>query len=79
MCQYANEKKNWTFCKKKYYNNPLFDRFSISSEILIDFGLTLFTVLIFFTDNKWSEVRRLSEKAYNLITENRKYRQSDKA
>ena len=26
------------------YNNPHFNRFSISSEILIDFGLTLFTV-----------------------------------
>ena len=26
------------------YNNPYFGRFSISSEILIDFGLTLFTV-----------------------------------
>ena len=44
MCQYANEKKNWTSCKKNIYNNPPFDRFSISSEILIDFGLTLFTV-----------------------------------
>ena len=41
MCQYANEKKNRISCKKKYYNNPHFDRFSISSEILIDFGLTL--------------------------------------
>ena len=30
---------------KEKYNNPLFGRFSISSEILIDFGLTLFTVL----------------------------------
>ena len=30
---------------KEKYNNPLFGRFSISSEILIDFGLTLFMVL----------------------------------
>ena len=65
--------------KPENYNNPLFGRFSISSEKLIDFRLTLFTVLIIFTDNRWSEVCRLSEKAYNLITGNRKYRQSDKA
>ena len=53
------------FRKPEDYNNPLFSRFSISSEILIDFGLTLFLFLITFTDNRWSEVRRQSEKPYN--------------
>ncbi len=52
--------------------------FSISSEILIDFELTLFTVLIFFTDNRWSEVRRQSEKPCNLIAGNGKHQQSVK-
>ena len=37
---------------KEKYNNPLFGRFSISSEILIDFGLTLFTVLTSSADNR---------------------------
>ena len=31
---------------EKYTLTPCFDCFSISSEILIDFGLTLFTVLL---------------------------------
>ncbi|RDU49464.1 hypothetical protein DWU89_08765 [Parabacteroides acidifaciens] len=36
--------------KKEIYNNPLFSRFSISPEILIDFELTLFMVLAFPAD-----------------------------
>ncbi|RHR56887.1 hypothetical protein DWW90_12095 [Parabacteroides sp. AF17-28] len=34
------------------YNNPLFGHFSISSEILIDFELTLFALLAFTDDNR---------------------------
>ena len=60
------------------YNNPLFYRFSISSEILIDFGLTLFMVLAFADDNRENEVPSPYRKAYNLIAENRKQQQSDK-
>ena len=52
MCQYANEKKNRISCKKNITITPIFDRISISSEILIDFGLTLFLFLITFTDNR---------------------------
>ena len=63
---------------KEKYNNPLFGRFSISSEILIDFGLTLFTVLAPLFDNRKKEVRSPFRKACKLITENRKHRQSDK-
>ena len=63
---------------KEKYNNPLFGRFSISSEILIDFGLTLFTVLTHSDDNRENEVPSPSPKAYNLIIGNRKQQQSDK-
>ena len=34
------------------YNNPFFAHFSISSEILIDFELTLFALLVFTDDNR---------------------------
>ena len=44
------EIKRLVLIKIEIYNNPLFGRFSISSEILIDFGLTLFTVLAFPAD-----------------------------
>ncbi|RHR62862.1 hypothetical protein DWW90_01180 [Parabacteroides sp. AF17-28] len=57
---------------------PFSGYFSISSEISIDFGLTLFTVLTIPADTGRNEVLRLSQKAYNLITERRKRRQSDK-
>ena len=40
------------FRKPEDYNNPLFSRFSISSEILIDFGLTFFMVLTFPADTR---------------------------
>ncbi|RDU47599.1 hypothetical protein DWU89_18700 [Parabacteroides acidifaciens] len=63
---------------EKYTLTPCFDCFSISSEILIDFGLTLFTILAHSDDNRENEVPSPSPKAYNLIIENRKYRQSDK-
>ena len=56
-----------------------FGCFSISSEILIDFGLTLFMVLTGSDDNRENEVPSLFQKACNLIIENRKHRQSDKA
>ena len=52
--------------------------FSISSEKLIDFGLTFFMVLACSTDNRGDEVRSPFRKAYNLITKKRKRRQSDK-
>lgn len=55
MCRYAN----YDICKildlsqiKKNNNNPFFGYFSISSEILIRFELTLFTIFIIFTDNR---------------------------
>ena len=54
---------------KEKYNNPLFGRFSISSEILIDFGLTLFTVLTGSADNRENVVPSLWRKVYNLIIE----------
>ena len=57
---------------------PSFDCFSISTEILIDFGLTLFTVLTHSDDNRENEVPSPSPKAYNLIIGNRKQQQSDK-
>ena len=60
------------------YNNPYFSHFSISSEILIHFGLTLFTVLTGSDDNRENEVPSSFRKAYNLIAKNRKRRQSDK-
>ena len=63
---------------EKYTLTPCLDCFSISSEILIDFGLTPFTVLLSPADNRENEVRRLFQKVYNLIAENRKHRQSDK-
>ena len=44
------EIKSFELLKIEIYNNPLFGRFSISSEILIRFGLTLFTVLAFPDD-----------------------------
>ena len=64
---------------KEKYNNPLFGRFSISSEILIDFGLTLFMVLAFTDDNRENELPNPFQKVCNLFVENRKQRQSDKA
>ena len=63
---------------KEKDNNPLFGRFSISSEILIDFGLTLFMVLAFTDDNKENELPNPFQKVCNLFVENRKQRQSDK-
>ena len=62
----------------KLYNNPLFGRFSISSEILIDFGLTLFMVSVPPADTGRNEVRSPFRKARNLIAENRKQQQIDK-
>ena len=64
---------------KEKDNNPHFGRFSISSEILVDFGLTFFIDYPFQSDNRWSEVRSPFRKAFFLIAENRKRRQSDKA
>ncbi len=64
---------------KEKDNNPHFGRFSISSEILIDFGLTLFMVLTSPVDTGRNEVPGAFRKACNLITENQKRRQSDKA
>ncbi len=63
---------------KEKDNNPLFGRFSISSEILIDFGLTLFMVSVPPADTGRNEVRSPFRKARNLIAENRKQQQSDK-
>ncbi|RHO64540.1 hypothetical protein DW083_21200 [Parabacteroides sp. AF48-14] len=63
---------------EKYTLTPCFDCFSISSEILIGFGLTLFTVLTHSDDNRENEVPSPSPKAYNLIIGNRKQQQSDK-
>ncbi|WP_233547764.1 hypothetical protein, partial [Parabacteroides sp. AF17-28] len=64
---------------EKYTLTLCFDCFSISSEILIDFGLTFFTVLTHSGNNRENEVPSPSPKACNLIIENRKHRQSDKA
>ena len=44
------EIKSFEPLKIEIYNNPLFGRFSISPEILIDFELTLFMVLAFPAD-----------------------------
>ncbi|RDU49713.1 hypothetical protein DWU89_07645 [Parabacteroides acidifaciens] len=63
----------------KFTITPFPGCFSISSEKLIDFELTLFTVLTCSTDNRGDEVRSSFRKACNLIAGNRKYRQSDKA
>ena len=63
---------------KEKDNNPLFGRFSISSEILIDFGLTLFMVSVPPADTGRNEVRSPFRKARNLIAENRKQQQIDK-
>ncbi|RDU47642.1 hypothetical protein DWU89_18455 [Parabacteroides acidifaciens] len=54
---------------EKYTLTPCFDCFSISSEILIDFGLTLFTVLTGSADNRENVVPSPWRKVYNLIIE----------
>ena len=60
------------------YNNPLSGDFSISSKILIHFGLTFFMVYPFLSDNRWGEVRSPFWKVFFLIVGRQKCRQSDK-
>ncbi len=62
----------------KLYNNPFSDCFSISSEMLIHFEVSLFTDLVLLSDNRRNEVRRASLYTHNLATEKQKCRQNDK-
>lgn len=59
-------------------NNPLFGCFSISSEIPVHFGLTLFTVLAILFDNERNEVPKSFLNAFFLIAGSWECRQSDK-
>ena len=52
ICQLWYLQNFGSLANQKNNNNPFFGYFSISSEILTRFELTLFTIFIIFTDNR---------------------------